>query len=269
MNKLIILSVTLLMLAGCSTTPTLKLNSDGPPDENVDVSTIPDAAPKAEPRCRYGNPQNYRVRGKTYKTLATSQGYKERGIASWYGIKFHGQYTSSREPYNMLAMTAAHRTLPLPTYVKVTNLQNGRQIVVKVNDRGPFEANRLIDLSYVAAKKLGITQRGTGLVEVTSIDVTHPQAATQYAAKQVTQATPKPSVLYLQIGSFSQQANAEQLAKRIKNLTAKPVRIMTFPKQGQALYRVQIGPLANVAETDLLHRKLSAEKLGTSLTLIA
>jgi rare lipoprotein A len=152
----------LAILGGCSSTPKLPDNAQ-----------IPDASPHREPKSRYGNPESYWVRGRLYHTLASADGYRERGIASWYGPNFHGRLTSNREPYDMFGMTAAHRTLPLPTYVQVTNLRTGKQIVVRVNDRGPFHPNRIIDLSYSAAAKLGILGEGTGLVEVAAIDPDH------------------------------------------------------------------------------------------------
>ncbi len=258
-----------LWLTGCATTPVKPPPiKDGPLDYEVDVSTIPDASPKEEPRSRYGNPASYQVNGRSYSTLSSSKNYRERGIASWYGTKFHGQYTSSREPYNMLAMTAAHKSLPLPTYVRVTNLENGRQVVVKVNDRGPFEANRIIDLSYAAAKKLGITQRGTGLVEVVALDPSKAETAGQYASQEVSQTKQTHPTLYMQIGSFSQLTNAEQLAQRVRLLTTRTVRVKTVQQAEKSFYRVQIGPLTNVAESDVLHQKLSSEKLGRPLTLI-
>lgn len=139
---------------------------DGPPSFHVDVSKIPNAVPKAEPLSKIGNKRTYTVFGKKYHVLRSRKNYAAVGIASWYGTMFHNRRTSSGERYNMLAMTAAHRTLPLPTYVRVTNLENGRHVIVKVNDRGPFKSSRLIDLSYVAAKKLRMTGRGTALVEV-------------------------------------------------------------------------------------------------------
>lgn len=122
------------------------------------------------PRSKYGNPESYEVYGETYHVLATARGYRERGIASWYGEEFHGKRTSSGEPYNMHAMTAAHRTLPLPTYVRVTNLDNRREVLVRVNDRGPFSDNRVIDLSFAAATELGIVRNGTAEVEVVAVD---------------------------------------------------------------------------------------------------
>ena len=143
---------------------------DSSPDFNLDASQVPDAVPRNELKPRFCNPSSYTVKGRTYHVLRSSKSYCERGTASWYGTRFYKGKTSSGEPYNMLAMTAAHRSLPIPSYVRVTNLKNCRQIIVKINDRGPFKPGRIIDLSYVAAKKLGITKSGVGYVEVTSVD---------------------------------------------------------------------------------------------------
>lgn len=157
----------LTQLSGCSLVGSDK--KDGAPDTNFDVSQVPDAVPKAEPLSRHGN-KSYHMNGRHYQVLKTASGYKARGIASWYGMKFHGHNTSSFEKYNLFAMTAASPTLPLPTYVKVKNLSNGKEVIVKVNDRGPFRSNRIIDLSYAAAQKLGFIHNGTARVEVTAID---------------------------------------------------------------------------------------------------
>lgn len=138
-----------------------------PPD--VDLDDIPDAVPRDEPRSRSGNPAEYEVFGRTYRTLPSAEGYEEEGIASWYGEEFHGRSTSSGEPYDMYAMTAAHRSLPLPSYVEVTNLDNGRTVVVRVNDRGPFHGNRLIDVSYAAAHRLGLIGPGTARVRIRAL----------------------------------------------------------------------------------------------------
>ena len=172
----LLLISALLLLSGCATTKRTK--RDGPPKHiPPNLLKTPDAVPKIEPLSRYGNrfgknghSNSYVALNKRYHVLPTSRGYKARGMASWYGTQFHGRKTSSGEPYNMFAMTAAHPTLPLPTYAKVTNLLNGKSVVVKITDRGPFHPNRLIDLSYVAAAKLGILGRGTGYVEVVSVD---------------------------------------------------------------------------------------------------
>ncbi len=148
-----------------------------PPAPTPRPEAIPDAVPKVEPRSRSGNPPFYEVFGQRYYVLSSSVGYIERGVASWYGPGFHKVRTSTGEPYDMYAMTAAHKTLPLPAYVRVTNLQNGRSVVVRVNDRGPFVDNRIIDLSYSAALKLDVVRNGTAFVEVRSIDPSQPVEA--------------------------------------------------------------------------------------------
>ncbi len=152
------------LLAGCSVAP----QRPAPPP-GVDLDKIPDAVPRAEPRSPTGNPESYVQNGKRYWVLPHEKGYVERGIASWYGPKFHGKRTSSGEPYDMYKMTAAHRTLPIPSYIRVTNLKNHRSVVVRVNDRGPFKDDRIVDLSYAAAWKLGMVQDGTAPVEVRAI----------------------------------------------------------------------------------------------------
>ncbi len=164
-----------LLLSGCSSTGgsrTLGENEQIPGD----LENIPDAVPRVEPRARYGNPATYVVFGKRYHTKTSSQGHVERGLASWYGPNFHGRKTSSGERYDMYQMTAAHKSLPLPTYARVTNLENGRSAVVKINDRGPFHGPRVIDLSYAAATKLGVVKKGTAMVEVRAIDPSRPDS---------------------------------------------------------------------------------------------
>ncbi len=239
---------------------------DGPPLRSIDVANIPNAVPKVETKSRYGNPPSYIVFGKRYFVLNSAKGYKKRGIASWYGTKFHERRTSSGEPYNMFAMTAANKVLPLPTFVKVTNLENGRQIIVKVNDRGPFKANRIIDLSYVAAKKLGILKTGTGLVEVDAIDPSHFNPIPQKDLNIVKQ-NHKPKI-YLQLGSFSDYQNAEALISKVKTITSRNTRISQISFNEKTYYRVQIGPLKDVDETDILDNQLESLNLGTPITVI-
>lgn len=166
-SRLLSFTFCFLLLTSCSHVA----RKDGPPNFYVDETKIHNAIPKFEPLAKFGNMPSYRVFGKRYYTMRTAKHYEAVGIASWYGTMFHARRTSSGERYNMLSMTAAHKTLPLPTYVEVTNLKNHRKIIVKVNDRGPFESNRLIDLSYVAAKKLGMIGRGTAWVKVKSINL--------------------------------------------------------------------------------------------------
>jgi rare lipoprotein A len=263
-------------------------NKDGPPNFYVDDSKVPNAVPKVEALSKYGNMAHYTVFGKQYYVMNSSRNYEEQGIASWYGAKFHSHTTSNGERYNMLAMTAAHKTLPLPTYVQVTNLSNGRQVIVKVNDRGPFEANRLIDLSYVAAKKLGMLGHGTTRVDVKAIDprdaLMHPelmamkkptpviapipvatakfstytmtQVAAQKPVKQVGRSSTNllPAPLYIQVGAFRNRAYAEKLKSRLLGLVSSPIEI----NPSNSLYRVQIGPFKDVATANLVTQKLKS-----------
>jgi rare lipoprotein A len=164
--------LSLLLMVGCSSTPSKKggyYKDDGPHERPpAGLDAVADATPRAEPLHRYAN-RPYRVFGKDYRPLSSVQPFRQRGMASWYGKRFHGQKTSSGEPYDMYKMTAAHPTLPIPSYARVTNLANGRSVVVRINDRGPFHAGRVIDLSYVAAYKLGYIAAGSAQVEVEAI----------------------------------------------------------------------------------------------------
>lgn len=229
----------------------------------MDLSLIPDAVPRVEPRSRRGNPPSYEVFGKRYVLLPTAEGYKERGVASWYGPDFHTRPTSSGEPYDMYAMTAAHKTLPIPAYARVTNLANGRSVVVRINDRGPFVANRIIDLSYTAAHKLDMTRAGTAFVEV---EVITPGSLSE-AARNVAPAPPPPLVppgLYLQAGAFGVEANATQVASRLRAAGISNVTIR-IPDAASPLYRVRVGPLADVDTFDLLKNRISDLGIDTLL----
>ncbi len=223
---------------------------------------VPDAVPQVEPRSARGNPAFYEVLGKRYFVLASASGYRERGVASWYGPKFHGLTTASGEIYDMYGMTAAHKTLPLPTYARVTNLRNGRSIVVKINDRGPFVRNRLIDLSYTAAYKLGMIEAGTSLVEVTAIGPDLPTIAHEPEPVEPTQSDlpPKPpaSELYAQVGAFSDPVNAFRLRERLQSHGISPVFVMKTPMNGRTVHRVRVGPIASVEAYDALVAELDA-----------
>jgi len=255
-------------LSACGTLPDLTRiePSDGAPPHVVDVSRIPDAVPRVEPFSKYGNPASYLVGYQRYYVLSDNAGYVERGVASWYGTKFHGRRTSSGEPYDMYAMTAAHKTLPLPTYAQVTNLRNGRMVVVKINDRGPFKDNRLIDLSYAAAIKLGITAEGTGLVEVRALDPATHQV--QRKAAPGLAAHPGGPSLYLQIGAFSSAENAERLRTRLGTVAHANVRIVRAEIEQRTVYRVRIGPIAGVDEADRMSRELALLGLDDSRIVI-
>jgi rare lipoprotein A len=239
---------------------------DDAPSQPRDVSNIPNAVPKHEPLSRYGNPASYMVYGKRYYTLPSSKGYREVGLASWYGTKFHGKRTSSGEPYDLYGMTAAHKTLPLPTYVEVTNLDNNRSVIVKVNDRGPFHEERLIDLSYTAAVKLGVIGNGTGRVEVRAIDSGTPVTAsgTVPAVAPVTAqpvSFPEGTVMYLQVGAFSSRENAERLQENIlAREDIKAVRVVEAPGENGTFYKVQVGPLSGSAEIN--QTTTSLESMG-------
>lgn len=259
------LMVLAVLLAGCGTLPTtvpVIEDSDGPPLQSVDVSSVPDAIPQIEPRSRYGNPPHYEVFNRRYFTLDDSAGYVEQGIASWYGTKFHGRRTSSGEPYDMFQMTAAHKTLPLPTYAEVTNLENGRKVIVKINDRGPFVGDRLIDLSYAAAVRLGIKQHGTGRVEIRAIDpVAWHQARQPAGSPQLAgnAAANGGNGLYLQIGAFSQPENAHRLRTRLNGVVPDDgIHVIRTQGTNLPVYRVRIGPLSDQAEADRMNRQLLA-----------
>lgn len=248
--------LTLLLLSACASTP------DGaPPPGSFDPDDIEDAVPRVEPRSRSGNPDSYTVFGETYQVMDSAAGYHERGIASWYGTKFHGRLTSSGEPYDMYKMTAAHKTLPLPTYVRVTNLDNGKSAIVRVNDRGPFHDGRIIDLSYAAAMKLGVNKTGTAHVDVAAINPRDPQA------------TPPPSVtppvvqtgpqLWLQVGAFGERQNAYRLLGQLLLHGFADAQVIE-PAGSENLFRVRLGPLANTQAADTVSRRLQAAGLPSA-----
>ncbi|MBA2492951.1 MAG: septal ring lytic transglycosylase RlpA family protein [Gammaproteobacteria bacterium] len=228
----------------------------------------PDAVPKVEPKSRYGNPAYYDVAGRRYDVLDSSEGFVERGMASWYGADFQGRRASSGETYDMYAMTAAHPSLPLPTYVHVTNLDNGRETVVKVNDRGPFHDDRVIDLSYAAAYKLGIVQRGTALVEVRALSPGAPQpepapvvATPPQAVQTAATSLPDFPALFVQVGAFAELRNAEALRAQLLPAELGDIQIGGNKIQTGAdgpLYRVRIGPLSSAADADRTARRVQA-----------
>jgi len=221
------------------------------PPPPAGVESIPDAVPRLEPRSAHGNPPFYDVLGRRYFVLTAADGYLERGVASWYGPTFHGGNTSSGEPYDMYGMSAAHKTLPLPTYARVTNLRNGRSVVVRINDRGPFVANRLIDLSYTAAARLDMIREGTTLVEVRALTPGAPDELTRSAQ------SPPPS-LYVQAGAFADAHNAQHLLERLQAAGLASAFILS-PLEGRSrLYRVRLGPVSGVAEFDSLAARLAA-----------
>ncbi len=264
----------LLTLGGCASAPQetssvpaatrpatapsgVPLLQDGTPAFRAEMLSIPDAVPRPEPVTAAGNKSPYTVLGSTYRITPVAAGHRERGYGSWYGTKFHGQNTSNGEPYDVYSMTAAHKTLPIPSYVRVTNLENGRRIIVRVNDRGPFHGGRVIDLSYAAAYRLGYADKGTALVELEVLDPNAPEwVAQRRAAPSVPAASERKT--YLQAGAFRSVESARNLQQALVPLLAQNVSIHA----NQGWYRVRVGPLES---TEILHeaqRRIAAAILG-------
>ncbi|WP_111414208.1 septal ring lytic transglycosylase RlpA family protein [Billgrantia lactosivorans] len=296
----LVLAITAL-LAGCagsgSSTPAQRdgeaassapaeryaMSGDAYPQDPPDVSQIPDAVPRVEDLSRGGNRPVYEVWGKTYRVLPDARGYARQGTASWYGEKFHGYATSNGEIYDMYKMSAAHRSLPLPTYARVTSLDNGRSVIVRVNDRGPFHNDREIDLSYAAAARLDILDRGTGRVKVEAIDPVAWQAenggsgenrdaasavqpgaggtprrdtaeqapagrevASPSAARSEAEQAEDAAPIYLQIAALGSADNARELKARLEGELSLPVRVA----DSAGMYRVQVGPLAHAGQVE-------------------
>ncbi|GLQ95714.1 septal ring lytic transglycosylase RlpA family protein [Dyella mobilis] len=229
---------------------------DGPPP---DFSKLPEPVPKVEPRSLYGNKSPYSVLGQTYNVLPSARGYDERGIASFYGSKFHGYKTSNLEDYDMYKFTAASKVLPLPSYARVTNLQNGKSVVVRINDRGPFHEDRIIDLSYAAAVKIGVWPKGTGLVEVQGIDPSAPAPEVAPPPPVVTLSAPPPGI-YLQVGAFADPANAQKVADQLRVANFAPVQVVDATIGGRLVHRVRVGPLADVDTADRVTSQI--EQMG-------
>ncbi len=235
-----------LVLAGCLGGPTYRPAPDGPPVHvPANLEHLPDPVPRVEPKSARGNPRSYTVHGRTYFVMPEAEGYAETGNASWYGRKFHGRATSSGEPFDMLKLTAAHRSLPIPSYVRVTNLTNGRKTVVRVNDRGPFHPDRIIDLSYAAAVKLGFHNHGTARVHVEVIG--------------------DEKEYMLQAGAFSELAGADRLVAQLGRLTDLPAFVVRLPED--TLYRVRIGPVRGKSEADRLQEVFLSNNLGKPILI--
>ena len=214
-----------------------------------------------EPLSRYGNPEFYVVNGVRYVPLKSADGYAERGIASWYGPDFHGELTSTREDYDMYQMSGAHKTLPLPCWVEVTNLENGRKVRLRINDRGPFKDNRIIDLSYAAAMKLDVVQKGTAFVEVRA--VAGPSAPPLRTAAATPSAGASPPKMYLQVGAFGDRANADRLREELEPSLGAPVRVYEDTSHAPPLYKVQLGPIRDVGHADQLLSALATVGIAT------
>lgn len=246
-----------LLIAGCVSAPprapSTPLPLPVPTPTPVDPGAIGDVVPRAEPRSKKGNPPFYQVFGKRYFVLPDAAGYSERGVASWYGPGFHAAATANGERYDMYAMTAAHKTLPLPAYVLVTNLRNGRSVTVRVNDRGPFKDTRIIDLSYTAAIKLDMVKEGTAFVEVRAL--TPGQVPSAPAAETAQQ-------LFVQAGAFGTESNASRLVAQLRAQGVSNAAVRQDQVNGQPMYRVRVGPIPSVGEFDKTLARLKS--LGIS-----
>ena len=243
----------------------------------ANVADTPDAVPVAEPRSSSGNAETYEVLGKTYHVMDDATGFRQRGYASWYGKKFHGRLTASGERYDMFAMTAAHKTLPLPSYVKVTNLTNGKTAVVKVNDRGPFHSSRIIDLSYAAAAKIGLIGHGTTMVEIAVLnpDTYAPEPSAPAAAEAAKEAPPLetasvsaipvpalgPDSGFLQIGAFMDPINAATLRDNLQSQGFTPVVIHISSKSDIPIHRVLVGPFRDADSARATRDQLTSRNL--------
>lgn len=253
--KIFIFFSVVILLASCSS-GRYQQSKDSVPTRTPLEHELQDPVPRAESKSRGGN-KHYQVFGKSYKVLSSAENFKEKGIASFYGEKFHGHLTSNGEIYNMYSMTAAHKNLPLPTYVRVTNLNNKKSVIVRVNDRGPFHPGRIIDLSYSAAFKLGITRAGTAPVEIEAITNFSPKKVTQVVNNtgsstiNTIETTPKKEH-FIQVFATGNKEQAENLVQALSALYQQPVKIVNVAN----IHRVLIGPIKNASERFLLLQTL-------------
>jgi len=267
---------------------------DGTPGLRADLANVPDAIPRPEVRTAAGNKSPYTVLGKTYRIQPVPPGHRERGLGSWYGTKFHGRKTSLGEPYDVYTMTAAHKTLPLPSYLRVTNLENGKRVVVRVNDRGPFHDDRVIDLSYAAAYRLGYADKGTAFLELEVLDPMAPEwvakrAGKEYAAPAIATAAPVGSAasdalpdvvagadsglaaapaapfterrVWLQAGAFRSLEGARNLQRNLVAMLGQEVSIQSV----SGWHRVRVGPFVSEAVVDDALRRLAAARLAAQV----
>lgn len=276
-----IIALFALALVGCSSTPTYdretaggryKVRKDFAPDNPPDVSNVADAIPVDIPYSRGGNRSTYEVWGKSYNVLPSHIGYRAEGIASWYGLKFHGHKTSNGEIYDIYKMSAAHKSLPIPSFAKVTNLDNGKSVVVRVNDRGPFHENRLIDLSYSAAARLEILKQGTGRVRVEAIDARNLADTTETVEKtpqpvaSLQQPKPDETGAFLQVGSFGKESSALSVQRRLSAMDGVQAVIKRVRQGDAEFHRVLVGPLTDTLSIDSMVQSL--ESMGYSSPLL-
>lgn len=280
---LLCLLIGAVLVAGCSSSR-YSMRHDKAPEGEFDFSSVPDAQPKWEPLSRQGNAKQYTVLGKRYSVMPNALGYVEEGVSSWYGLKFHGELTSNGERYNMYEMSAAHKTLPIPTYLKVTNLENQKTVVVRVNDRGPFHEDRIIDLSFAAANRLGFANKGTARVKLEAIVPARPKTlspkpkqvlkpAQQRAAPD---AEPVASVVqtsdrlapFVQVAAFSGFQAAQTLRDRLaRRFPDRQVFVASANKNGKAIHRVRLGPLLSQDSAVALRREIQGLGIGEPIVI--
>lgn len=277
--RISIVSPVLLAMMACSSAPAptpkspnegrYSITQDRAPTRNVDLSVIPEVIPEPLNRTRAGNRSPYTVLGKSYRVLPTEEGYSERGVASWYGEKFHGHKTSNGEVFDMYQASAAHKSLPIPSFLRVTNLDNNRSIIVRVNDRGPFHGDRVIDLSYAAALKLGYADRGTARVQLESVIATG--ASIDSGANSIPSETLRvssSSSKYLQVGAFSELSTAREVSSRVEEITHLPVFIRSVnTSNNTVLHRVRVGPISDAGQIQRVSQSVVAANLGSPYTV--
>ena len=281
--KLCLLSSSVLLLAACqsasvppsSTTAPVanagrySISQDRAPSQSLDVSQIREVIPVPLNRTMAGNRSPYTVNGRSYRVMQTEVGFQQTGLASWYGEKFHGHQTSNGEVFDMYQVSAAHTGLPIPSFVRVTNLENQRSIVVRVNDRGPFHNDRVIDLSYAAAYTLGFSNQGTALVHIEAIVpsqnvILAANTATNPATTVTASAAAAAGDRYLQAGAFSDLRAAQRLSDRLRDLTSRPVFIRSIQAAdtSQQLHRVRVGPISDPSEIERISNLMQSANLG-------
>lgn len=273
--RLLVVLANVLILAACSSTspPTAtssgaqssrySISQDRAPSEALDPSRIREVIPEPINRTTAGNRSPYTVNGRTYRVMASEEGFQQTGLASWYGEKFHGHLTSNGEIFDMYQVSAAHTSLPIPSFARVTNLENQRSIIVRVNDRGPFHNDRIIDLSYAAAWQLGFANQGTALVHIESIVPDQRLLASNDSGSAMNNVVASAG-RYLQAGAFADLRAAERLSARLREMTTRPVfiRSVTAGNTRQQMHRVRVGPIADQSEIRRITEMMSAANLG-------
>ena len=282
--RISIISPILVAMMACSSAPApeqtpespnagrYSISQDRAPTRIIDLSSIPEVIPEPLNRTGAGNRSPYTVLGKSYEVMPTEEGYNERGVASWYGEKFHGHKTSNGEVFDMFLASAAHKSLPIPSFLRVTNLDNNRSIVVRVNDRGPFHGDRVIDLSYAAAVKLGYADRGTARVQLESIIATgtfgdRVVRAANSGGNETLRVNSTDSK-YLQVGAFSDLSAAQEVTSKVEEITSLPVFIWTVnTSSNKILHRVRVGPISDPGQIQRVSESVVAANLGSPYTV--